>query len=265
MRLSCSVIVASLGLAVGLSLPVGAQVIDTPTSRALEFFATLAPGDPVSVIRSLGPRPASAEESARVVAMLPEEGALTPTADEEAKLLSLESILVYHDRRHAFDIKVIDVPQVVVGLHQRTVLLLSRPALQKLSASELQAMVAREIGHDYFWPEYERAELRRDAAARQALELKCDGIAGLTLTALGLKVAALYEGMQKMGSFNEKLGATAGALGYPSLRERRKFMDALLAARVGSNRRRAPDESLQDVVDADALLDLTAVTRSLGK
>jgi hypothetical protein len=44
--------------------------------------------------------------------------------------------------------------------------------------------------------------------------------------------------MRKMGSFNEKLGATAGATGYPSLRERREFMDALLAsraARVGNN------------------------------
>ncbi len=232
MRSSCPVVVAGVGLAVGLSFPAGAQAIGTPASQALRFFATLPPGDPVSVVRSLAPRPLSTGERARVVAMLPEEGELTPTADEEAKIRALEPILVYHDRRRALDLKLIDVPQIVVGLHQRAVLLLSRPALEKLSASELQAMVAHEIGHEYFWLEYERAERQRDAAARQVLELKCDGIAGLTLAALGLKVASLHEGMRKMGGFNEKLGATAGALGYPSLRERRSFMDQLLAART---------------------------------
>lgn len=64
--------------------------------------------------------------------------------------------------------------------------------------------------------------------------MKCDGVAGLTLVALGLPVAPLHDGMRKMASFNERLGATAEAEGYPSLRERRKFMDALLATRAVS-------------------------------
>lgn len=101
-----------------------------------------------------------------MVAALPEEGELSPTADEAVKLRALEPILAYHERRHAFDIKVIDVPQFVVGLHQRAVLLLSRTALRSLSASELQAMVAHEIGHDYFWSDYERAQRQRDTAGR---------------------------------------------------------------------------------------------------
>jgi hypothetical protein len=39
-----------------------------------------------------------------------------------------------------------------------------------------------------------------------------------------------------MGSFNDRLGAIAGGEGYPSLRERRAFVDALLAVRAGAGR-----------------------------
>ena len=61
-----------------------------------------------------------------------------------------------HDRAHVFQTKLIEVPQAVVALHHRTVLLISRAALELLSGAELQALVAHEVGHDYFWPEFER-------------------------------------------------------------------------------------------------------------
>ena len=137
-------------------------------------------------------------------------------------------VLVYHERQRVFDIKVIDVPQGVVGLHQRAVLLISRPALRFLSASELQALVAHEIGHEYFWRDYERARERRDLRGRQELELKCDGIAVLTLISLGLDPARLVEGIRKVTEFNEILGATANADEYPPMQDRLRFARALL-------------------------------------
>ena len=101
-----------------------------------------------AILRKLRPSPISRDERARALAVLPAEGELPPDAKERAKLSALGALLVYHERQGLFDIKVIDVPQAVVGLHQRAVLLISRPALRLLSASELQAPVAHEIGHE---------------------------------------------------------------------------------------------------------------------
>jgi len=98
-----------------------------------------------------------------------------------------------------------------VALHQRAVLLISRPALRLLSGVELRALVAHEIGHDYFWREFEETLAHGDRRGRQELELKCDGIALLTLLALGSDPALLIEGLGKLTRFNEMLGATANA------------------------------------------------------
>jgi len=226
-----AIVAAGIGLALSLSVTATAQVLDSPSSHALIFFGSIVRGDPGSTLRALRPPAVSAMERARAIATLPEVGELKPRDSELRKIRALDSVLAYHERRQVFHVVVIDVPQVVVGFHQRSVLLLSRPALQILSAPELQAMVAHEIGHDYFWPDFERLSRDPDPKQRQILELKCDGIAVLTVVALGLKVAPLHEGIRKMALFNERLGATAGVEGYPNLRERRAFADALLAKR----------------------------------
>ena len=94
-----------------------------------------------AILRELRPSPISPDERARALAVLPAEGELPPDAKERAKLSALEALLVYHERQGLFDIKVIDVPQAVVGIHQRAVLLIYRPGCD-LSASEFQALVA---------------------------------------------------------------------------------------------------------------------------
>jgi len=205
-----------------------AQSPGSPASNALRFFESVPPGDVSAILRALRPLPITSDERARTLAVLPAEGELPPDAKELAKLSALEVVLVYHERQRLFDIKVIDVPQAVVGLHQRAVLLISRPALRFLSASELQALVAHEIGHEYFWRDYERARERRDLRGRQELELKCDGIAVLTLISLGLDPARLADGIRKMTDFNEILGATANADEYPRMQDRMRFARALL-------------------------------------
>jgi hypothetical protein len=219
---------AGIGLALNLSVTATAQVRDSPSAHALTFFGSIFRGDPVSTLRALRPPAVSVMERARAIATLPEDGELTPRDSELGKIRALDSVLAFHERRQVFHVVVIDVPQVVVGLHERSILLLSRPALRMLSVPELQAMVAHEIGHDYFWPDFETLSRDPHPRERQILELKCDGIAVLTMVALGLKVAPLHEGIRKMALFNERLGATAGVEGYPSLRERRAFTDALL-------------------------------------
>jgi hypothetical protein len=224
----CAVILVWTGLSVSLSPPLTAKVADTSTSQALRFFAETALGDSDAVMRALRPTPPSASQLIRALATLPEQGELIPTSSEVSKIRALDPILQYHERRGVYAIKVIDTPQIAIALHARAVLLLSRTALQTLSASEVRAMVAHEIGHEYFWPEYERFTRERDPRARRVLELKCDGIAGLTLVALNLDLSSLHNGIRTMTDFNAQLGATAGADGYPSLRERRTFIETLL-------------------------------------
>ena len=106
-------------------------------------------------------------------------------------------------------------------------ILISRPALRLVSAPELQALVAHEIGHEYFWSEFERSSAQSDKQARQELELKCDGIAVVTLVALELDPAQLTAGLRRMWRFNQARGATANADFYPPMRDRERFVAAV--------------------------------------
>src|SRR5262249_35011163 len=157
---------------------------------------------------------------------LPPSGALSPTPAEVKKLESLQPVLIYHERERVFDIKVIDLPQAIVGLHARAILLISRPALTVLTSSELQALAAHEIGHDFFWGEFEQA--KRHGLARQQLELQCDGIAALTLLTLGLDPMRVLEAARKLEQFNKQFGTPLNASDYPTLDDRRRFVAALL-------------------------------------
>jgi hypothetical protein len=96
-----------------------------------------------------------------------------------------------------------------------------------VSGAELQALVAHEIGHDYFWTDFEPTRSRRDSLGRQELELTCDGIAVLTLIALGLDSSLLIEAVRKLTRFDEKLRVLANAEEYPQMSDREGFVNAL--------------------------------------
>ena len=209
-----------------LGCVVTADASSDPAVQALRFFESLARADADDILRTLRPPQASPDDRARAIAVLPKTGELSPDRDERAKLAKLEQILLYHGRAEAFAIKLIDVPQAAVAIHQRAVLVISRPALRNISAAELQALVAHEIGHDYFWRDFEAAFARSDKNGLQELELKCDGIALFTLIALRLDPLTLTDGLRKLARFNDLIGATANADEYPSLRQRERFIKA---------------------------------------
>jgi hypothetical protein len=201
-----------------------ADASSDPEAQALRFFESLARADADDILRRLRPPPASPDDRARAIAVLPGTGELSADRHERAKLEKLEKILSYHGRTEAFTIKLIDVPQATVAIHHRAVLLISRPALRNISAAELQALVAHEIGHEYFWRDFEGAVARSDENGRRELELKCDGIAVLTLVALRLDPLTLTDGLRKLTKFNDLIGATANANEYPPLRQRERFI-----------------------------------------
>lgn len=218
----------SLGSLVAAVVPAHAQPTESPTTVALRFFEALPTGEIRAVLRALRPPVMTADERALVLATLPREGELAPDPAERRKIVALHPVLVSDERDLLSDIKVIDLPQAALVIYNHAVLLVSRPAVRLLSPAELQAAVAHEIGHEYFSSEYERTGRTLGAVGRQTLELKCDGVAALTLLALGLDVSPLISGMRKVVKFNEALGLTTDDTGYPTVREREHFVRALL-------------------------------------
>jgi hypothetical protein len=204
---------------------------DMPSDRALQFFERLSVFDSGEVLRALRPAPLDADTRQGVLAALPVTGELNPSSTEAEKLAQIEDVLVYHDRQSVFQTKVIDVRQAFVGLHARSVLLISRPALRLLSGAELEALVAHEVGHEYFWEDYAHARAAGDTPGLHEVELKCDGIGVLTLVELGLDPALLVAAARKLTRYNEAVGALANMKDYPGLIERARFARDLVAIR----------------------------------
>jgi hypothetical protein len=215
--------------------------------RALAFFVALPAGDVDSALKSARPSPVSVADRDADRARLPPNGALQPERAERASLATLTEVLQYHERIGIVVVTVIDVPQAFVGLHARSILLISRPAMRLVSAVELQALVAHEMGHDYFWSEYQQARERRDLRALREVELKCDGIAALTLVALGLAPTALMSAERKVRRFNETMDAVANADAYPSSSERERFIRAVIELRAG-RRDQGPSRRRNEVI-----------------
>jgi hypothetical protein len=220
--LTCWLSVSSVSLST-------AEPKHSAVTEALRFFAAVMAGNSsAGILNNLRPSPVSAADRAVAVAGVPQESVLPPDATERAKLDALEAVLIFHERQHVIQTRLIDVPMAVVGLHDRAVILISRPALRLLSVPELQATVAHEIGHEYFWADVAALRAQHDIDALQTLELKCDGVAVFTLVALGLNPGSLYRAIKKIGQFNDVPNARWRNNGYPPPQDRQRFIRALV-------------------------------------
>jgi hypothetical protein len=193
----------------------------------MQFFVThkLQCLDALKAIRPPRVPPRVLEQ---VLQTLPAQGELQPTADEERKLQAIDAVLAAHDRSGAVVVKEIDIVQAAVALYARCVLLISRPALKQLTSSEVQALAAHEIGHDYFWNEYETASRNNDEELFHEIEMRCDAIAILTLIALDIDPDTLASAVSKIELFNARFGAPLNSAHYPPFRERSRFQEAFI-------------------------------------
>lgn len=119
------------------------------------------------------------------------------------------------------------VAPAFIGLHDRAVILVSANILPLLSREQFAALAAHEIGHEYVWADYRGAAKQHDHARIRELELRCDGIAVLTLRRLGLGAAPLISAVERLTSYNRELRLDDNADDYVSLRERRAFIHAV--------------------------------------
>ena len=221
----------SEGASMQSALGNGSHLSDSPAARALAFFTARAPGSPVELLKALRPSPATLAARQLALASLPSQGDVPPDRKEQVRLDALRPVLELHERDRVFTIKVIDVPQAYLGLHAGTVLVISRRSLKLLSAPELQAAVAHEIGHEYFSADYDRAREATDLASLQEIELRCDAVALLTGLALNLDAHDLGRAVKKLTRFNERVGATANAASYPTTEQRESFAWAFIGGR----------------------------------
>src|SRR5688572_26955255 len=208
---------------------------------ALHFFTR---PDAVGIIErfdSLRPAPVSPAEREDALATLPPEGDVEDLDDaQRKKLAAARRVLELHGRAAVYELKVIEVPQAAVALHARAVVLVSEPALDLLDPEELQALVAHEVGHEYFWNEYFRARQDNDRSRLQTLELLSDGLAIVTLRRAAVDPQRLMSALEKVLRYNrERLGAARNEDDHPALGQRRRF--ASRSARTPSQCSRAAD------------------------
>jgi hypothetical protein len=214
---------------------VSVLALTAPTAAA-QSLSTIRSGellamDPLALARFLNEsRPAAVPAAVRahVLAGLPTKGDVLNLDDGgRRKLAALAPILEAAQRESVYAIKVIDVPQAFVGLHARSVVLISLPALRLMTEDELRALVAHETGHEYVHAQYERATAQGRRGRLQDLELVCDIIAVVNLHAIGQKASSLVAGIEKLLWFDRFYFGGTDHPDYPPSLLRRSVVLAL--------------------------------------
>ena len=190
--------------------------------------------DPIAVTRDLDQRRLAAagpDERAATLRALPTKGRVTQlNVDDTHKLEGLAEVLRVHDRQSVYTVIVVDLPQARFALPDKSVVVVSLPALRRLTAGEVQAMVAHEIGHEYVWNEYFAARERGDAPCLRQLELFCDAVAAITLHRAGLDPREIASGLSSIRAFNRQFGTAKDDYAYPPIQEREAFIRKVIAA-----------------------------------
>jgi hypothetical protein len=196
---------------------------------ALRYFESIHTADFDALLRQLRRPAPTAAVRAKVIETLPQEGELTATSKEAAKLEVLRPVLAFHERAHDMELKLITVGGLAfAGLHARTVLLVTREALALFETDELLAIVAHELGHDYVWNEYEEARRHGDTRRLQELELRCDGFAVFTMARLVVDPEHLVSAVTKLARHNERRFGTPIDPRYVPLDQRVRFIRSVV-------------------------------------
>jgi hypothetical protein len=213
-----------------------AASLDSVTLKALTYFEQIEGrrfDDYLSQIRPVALAP---KLRARVLNMLSKDDLVLPSAQDRAKLEALEPILKYHQRNSVIDLRVLRAPTATAVFLAGAAVLITKPALEILTAEELQAVVAHELGHEYYWNEFEAARHHHDYSEMQELELRCDGIAVITLEHLGLEPASLISAITKLNKYNSHQGSSsAQSQNYVTFDERVEFIYRMIEFVAGQS------------------------------
>ncbi len=216
------VVVVCLGLGVFADAPKQSEL----SAKALQFFSEIKDANFDVYLKRVRLPKVNAEFKAQVLAQLANAEIVKPSEKMQAKLTALTPILQYHEREAVLEIKVINARAAFVSFQGRSVLLITENMLRLLSTEELQAVVAHELGHEYFWGELMAARQQKQHAMMREIELRCDGIAVIALERRGLDATHLIAALTAMRAFNAQV-VTTDARPYPESKERYEFIRAM--------------------------------------
>lgn len=184
------------------------------------------------------PEAIGAPEKEAFLRSLPDAGEVRSfNKAEQKKLAAVDAVLRLHERSGVYAVKVVDIAPATTALHGRAVLIISQPALAFLSAEELQALVAHEVGHEYVWQQFNAARDAGDRKRLRELELICDMVAAATLRRLGIPAERLLTALTRLANYNvRRVGTTLNSDVYPELATRRSAV-ATWQESVAKNRR----------------------------
>lgn len=196
--------------------------LNQTTTNALYYFKQVEGQQFDEYLTRIRPSPLAPDLKARVLRMLLGTELITPSPDQLVKLNTLQSVLKYHERERIIEVRVLRAPTATAVFLAGAAVLITEPAMKLLTAKELDAVVAHELGHEYYWNQFEFARQRRDYSEVQELELRCDGIAVVTLQHLGIDPECLITAIEKLNAYNK--ANTSSSLNYVSFSERALFI-----------------------------------------
>ena len=205
---------------------------------ALRYFESVPDRDFLALLRELRRPAPSPAFRALILENLPPQG-LSPTDRETAKLAAIGPLLRLHEREGSIDLRLFTYGGgAFTGLHARSVLLITRETLGLLNPDEVVAIFGHELGHDYFWDEFERARQQKDNHRLQELESRCDGIAVIAMTHLGVDPGRLTSALSKLVRHNGRRSTAShpNEARYAPLEQRARFVRAMARLTAGSPR-----------------------------
>jgi hypothetical protein len=203
----------------------------TEAELALQYFKQIGngKGNLDVYLKSIRPAGISAAERARLVASIRKEDIVAPSPERQIKLNALRPVLEYHERA-AVEVKVLRFPMALAwaGFLDGAAVVVSEDALDLLSVEELQAVIAHELGHEYFAAEFALARNNEQWDKVKEVELRCDAISIITMTSLGVNPDRLLSGVTKLIKFNEGRGVKNNPNLITSLDDRLNFCRAMM-------------------------------------
>jgi len=184
------------------------------TDRALAWFKRIKDQGFTASLSRIRRNPVQNSFKAEALEKLSAGEQVPLTTKMRARLATLAPVLKFHERDQIVEVRVIDSPCAFVCFQECSVLLISAKAFDLLSEKELQAAVAHEMGHEYFWHEFQEARRNKQYELMREIELRCDGIAVITLDQLGFDPANLISAISRIQTFNLKM-MPANSFSYP--------------------------------------------------